>query len=122
MSFVDTLTVNILLAKAEKAGADPDRSWPIVIFGPSSPSYRLKAPILGPMIMTLNNDVVTVAIYKNKQEVARLREELDRSIADLEESAAIRHELSEENKELANQIKGLRMQVGRLKKNEGVVS
>ena len=60
MSFVDTLTVNILLAKAEKAGADPDRSWPIVIFGPSSPSYRLKAPILGPMIMTLNNDVVTV--------------------------------------------------------------
>jgi len=69
MNFTDTLRINILSSRAVEAGADPDRTWPIVVFAPPGPSYRLKTVSTGAMIMTRGFWAVTVEAL---QEMAKI--------------------------------------------------
>ena len=70
MSAVDIFTANILLAKAEAAGADPERSWPIVAFAPCGPSYRLCTPAIGKFIFSSNWHAITEAALEKMCEIA----------------------------------------------------
>jgi hypothetical protein len=69
VNFTEVLRLNMLSAKATEAGSNPDRSWPISVFAPSGPSYRIKTPNTGPMIMTRNFWGVTIEAL---QEVAKI--------------------------------------------------
>ena len=60
MRYSTTLAAEMLLAKAEGLGADLERSWPIVAFAPPGPSYRLKSPMMGEIILTRNDFGVSV--------------------------------------------------------------
>jgi len=70
MKFIDSLRLNILSAHAVEAGADPDRTWPIVVFAPPGPSYRLKTPSKEAMIMTRGFWAATVEALQEMAEIS----------------------------------------------------
>lgn len=70
------------------------------------------------MLQSLNNDHVTVAVYKYKKEIEGLKASVETLEDTLAEKEQLCSELATENEILANKIKGLNMQIGRLKKGE----